>query len=347
MEKMLLTPLLNKLYNKCLIQEFFPDVFKVSQVIPIPKTAAPKELGDFRPISLLNIFAKIFKKILKDKIMEFIDNNNILSSNQYGFRANNSTELAVTTIYDEFLENLDRKLYTHAIFLDIKKAFDTIDHQILLEKLYHYGFRGKIWNISKSCLENRKICTKINQKTSSLCKIAYGIPQGSVLGPFLFLLYVNDLPNASKFKITLFADDVNFHLPHQQPEFLQKLVNEEIKIIDNWMKLNKLTLNYDKCKYMIVSGKPTDSSSFDLTINNVKIKRTESIRYLGVQLDEKLSWKFIENLKKKLSKTCGLIFKLRHYVPLSTCRIIYYSMFHSIILHSLINWGKASNFFIA
>ena len=196
-------------------------------------------------------------------------------------------------------------------------------------------------------MENRKICTKINQKTSSLCKITYGIPQGSVLGPLLFLLYINDLPNASKFKITLFADDANLHLSHQQPEFLQKLVNEEIKIIDNWMKMNKLTLNYDKCKYMIVSRKPTDSSSFDLTINNVKIERTESIRYLGVQLDEKLSWKFhVENLKKKLSKTCGLIFKLRHYVPLSTCRIVYYSMFHSNILYSLINWGRAYNFLL-
>ena len=278
MAKMLLTPLLTKLYNKCLTQEFFPDVFKISQVISIPKTAAPKELGDFRPISLLNIFAKIFEKILKDKIMEFIDNNNILSSNQYGFRANNSTELAVTTIYDEFLENLDRKftkLCTCAIFLDIKKAFDTIDHQILLKKLYHHGFRGKIWNILKSYLENRKICSKLYQKTSSLWKITDGIPQGSVLGPLLFLLYVNDLPNASKFKITLFADDANSHLSHQQPEFLQKLVNEEIKIIDNWIKMNKLTLNYDKCKFMIVSRKPTDSSSFDLTINNVKIKRAE------------------------------------------------------------------------
>ena len=140
--------------------------------------------------------------------------------------------------------------------------------------------------------------------------------------------------------MTLFADNANLHLSHQQPEFLQKLVNEEIKIIDNWIKMNKLTLNNDKCKYMIVGRKPTDSSSFDLTINNVKIKLTESIRYLGVQLDEKLSWKFHEeNLKKKLSKTCGLIFKLRHYVPLSTCRIVglYYSMFHSNILNSLIN----------
>ena len=134
----------------------------------------------------------------------------------------------------------------------------------------------------------------------------------------------------SKFKITLFADDGNLHLSHLQPEFLQKLVNEEIKIIDNWMKMNKLTLNYDKCTSMIVSRKPIDSSSFDLTINNVKIKRTESIRYLGVQLDEKLSWKFhVENLKKKLSETCGLIFKLRHYVP----------------LYSLINWEEPLIFY--
>ena len=145
----------------------------------------------------------------------------------------------------------------------------------------------------------------------------------------------------------MFADDANLHLSHQQPEFLQKLVNEEIKIIDKWMKMNKLTLHYDKCKSMIASRKPIDSSSFDLTINNVKIKRTESIRYLGVQLDKKLSWKFhVENLKKKLLKTFGLIFKLRHYVSLSTCRIIYYSMFHSIILYSLINWGRASNFLL-
>ena len=172
----------------------------------------------------MNIFAKIFEKILKDEIMEFIDNNNILSSNQYGFTVNNSAKLAVTTIYDEFLENLDRKLYICAIFLDIKKAFDTIDHQILLKKLYHNGFRGKIWNILKSYLENSKICTKINPKTSSLCEITYGIPQGSVLGPLLFLLYVNDLPNASKFKIVLFVDDANLQFSHQQPNWNQYII---------------------------------------------------------------------------------------------------------------------------
>ena len=113
-------------------------------------------------------------------------------------------------------------------------------------------FAGKSGIFLKSYFENRKICTKINQKASSLCKITHGIPQGSALGPLLFLLYVNDLHNASKFKITLFADNANLHLFRQQPQFLQKLADEEIKIIDNWMKMSKLTLNYDKCKYMMV-----------------------------------------------------------------------------------------------
>ena len=215
----------------------------------------------------------------------------------------------------------------------------------MLKKLYHHGFRGKIWNVLNSYLKNRKICTKINQKISSLCKISYGIPQGPVLGPLLFLLFVNHLPNASKFKITLFLMmQICIFLTNNQ-NFYNKLVNEEIKSIDIWMKMNKLTLNNDKYKYMIVCGKPMDSPLFDLAINNVKIERTESIRYLKVQLDEKLSQKFyVENLKKKLSRTCRLIiFKLRQYVPLYTCRIIYYSMLDSIILYSLINWGRASN----
>ena len=186
MARVVLTPILTKLYNKCLQQECFPDEFKVGQVIPIPKTLTPKELGEFRPISLLNLFSKIFEKVLKTKIMDFIDKYNILSPEQFGFTTNSSTELAITTIYDKFLDNLDKNQYTCAIFLDIKKAFDSLDHKILLKKLDHYGFRGKIWNLLKSYMENRKICTKVDQKASKHFKVTHGIPQGSVLGPLFF-----------------------------------------------------------------------------------------------------------------------------------------------------------------
>ena len=347
MARVVLTPILTKLYNKCLQQECFPDKFKVGQVIPIPKTLTPKELGEFRPISLLNLFSKIFEKVLKTKIMDFIDKYNILSPEQFGFTTNSSTELAITTIYDKFLDNLDKNQYTCAIFLDIKKAFDSLDHKILLKKLHHYGFRGKIWNLLKSYMENRKICTKVEQKASKYFKVTHGISQGSVLGPLLFLLFINDLPQASKFNATLFADDANLHISHQNPHSLIVMVNEEIEKIEHWMYFNKLTLNYSKCCFMIISRKPHDASKFSLSMNKVNIKRSDCIKYLGVLLDEQLSWKnHVQKLNNNLSKICGLIFKLRHYVPLITRKLIYYSMFHSVILYSLINWGRTTNSYL-
>ena len=269
MARVVLTPILTKLYNKRLQQECFPDEFKVGQAIPIPKTSTPKELGKFRPISLLNLISKIFEKVLKTKIMDFIDKYNILSPEQFGFTTNSSTELAITTIYDKFLDNLDKNQYTCAIFLDIKKAFDSLQHKILLKKLDHYGFRGKIWNLLKSYMENRKICTKVEQKASKYFKVIHGISQGSVLGPLLFLLFINDLPQASKFNATLFADDANLHISHQNPHSLQVMVNEEIEKIENWMYFNKLTLNYSKCCFMIISRKPLDASKFSLSMNKV------------------------------------------------------------------------------
>ena len=207
----------------------------MAQVIPIPKTSTPKELGEFRPISLLNLFSKIFEKVLKTRIMNFIDRYNMLSPEQFGFTTNSSTELAITTIYDKFLDNLDKNQYTCAIFLDIKKAFDSLDHKILLKKLDHYGFRGKIWNLLKSYMENRKICSKVEQKASKYFKVTHGIPQGSVLGPLLFLLFIDDLPQASKFNATLFADHANLHISHQNPHSLQVMGDEEIEKIEKWM----------------------------------------------------------------------------------------------------------------
>ena len=180
LSKVVLTPFLTKLFNKCIFQKSFPDNFNTAAIIPIPKNFSPNSTNDFRPISLLQIFSKIFKKIIAEKMIKFINKNNTLSDSQFGFRTNSSTEMAVTSIYDKLLQNLDNKKITCSIFLDLRKAFDSVHHDIL-KKLHHYGFRGTILSFFEDYLNNRKICIKINEKTSSFHSVKYGVPQGSVL----------------------------------------------------------------------------------------------------------------------------------------------------------------------
>ena len=174
--KCILSPYLANLFNKCIDQDIFPFDFKVAYAIPIPKTSSPKSLDEFRPISLLSVFSKLFEKFLEKKMSKFIAKKNILTPFQFGFRENNSTELAITTFYDKLLKNLDENKITCSIFLDIKKAFDSVNHEILLQKLYHYGFRGKMFKLLTSYLSERYICVKIDGKVSSSRLLDHGIP---------------------------------------------------------------------------------------------------------------------------------------------------------------------------
>ena len=169
---------------------------------------------------------------------------------------------------------------------------------------------------------------------SKLYKIEHGVPQGSILGPLLFSLNVNDLPNASNLETTLFADDSNLHISHNNKKNLQSIVTNEIKKIDTWMKLNNLAINYKKSLYMLIGKKRTKLTNFKFYINLYPIELKISAKYLGIHLDRELSWKtHIDYLAKKLSKVCGIIYKLCHYVPLSTLRIVYW---HVLLTYSIL-----------
>ena len=245
-------------------------------------------------------------------------------------------------MYDQLLKNMNDNKFTCSIFLDLSKAFYTVNHDILLGKLYRYGFRGKIWNILKSYLLNRRQCTKVHQVISNFRTIKCGVPQGSCLGPLLFLIYINDLPKATKCHTTLFADDTNLHISNKDINILQNEANQELRKIDNWMRCNKLSINYSKTSYMIISNKCTKFSNFELNMNNNKIKCVEFVKYLVVLLDNRLNWKHhISDLCNKISKVCGVFYKLRYYVPLCTLRVVYFSLVQSYLQYSLINWGRA------
>ena len=213
---------------------------------------------------------------------KFVNRNNILTPSQFGFRENSSTNLAITTFYDKSLNNINDEKVTGSIFFDLKKAFDLVDTTILLKKLCHYGFRGPAFNLLQSYLTGRKICMKVRCNISKICKIDHGVLQGSALCPLLFSLYVNDLPNAFNLETTLFADDTNLHISHNNIKNLQSVVANEIKEIDSWMKLNKLIINYKKSCYMLVGKKRTKLTNFKLCINHYPIELKNSIKYLGI-----------------------------------------------------------------
>ena len=219
---------LSEMFNLSLTTGIYPDAMKVAEVIPIFKKGDRDKSTNYRPISLLSQFNKIFEKMLHSRIYSFVTKYNLLSEKQFGFRTNFSTNLAACSVYDEIVNEIDQNLYNCGIFLDLSKAFDTVNHNILVNKLENYfGFRGRALELMKSYLTNRFQYTKIGNSKSKLLPIECGVPQGLSPGPLLFILYINDLPLASKFSATLYADDTYLALSDKNLTQLETRVNDQ------------------------------------------------------------------------------------------------------------------------
>ena len=219
------SPVLMKLFNSCMDEGIFPDMFKIACVIPLFKGGEKTESTNYRPISLLPVFSKLFEKVIEVRLAKFLDKNKLITPHQFGFRKHYSTELAVTEIQNMLLKNIDENKITCTIFLDLAKAFDTVDHRILIMKLERYGIRGQALSLLKSYLLDRQHMVKLDTIKSSILTLNIGVPQGSVLGPLLFLLYINDMPNCTNFKVKLFADDTFLSLDSQNYQDLRSNVN--------------------------------------------------------------------------------------------------------------------------
>ena len=238
----LLNPYISKqlayIFNQSICSGIFPDRLKYAKVIPIHKKGPPTNPSNYRPISLLSVFSKILEKLMYKRLYAYLEKLNFFYPLQFGFREKHSTGHALISMTEEIRNTIDNGNYGCGVFIDLKKAFDTVNHSILLKKLEHYGIRGVALDWFCSYLSNRKQYVSVNGHISETLQIRCGVPQGSVLGPLLFLIYINDLPSVSKcLTFYLFADDTNIYFEASDLFTLQKVVNRELRHVKNGLML--------------------------------------------------------------------------------------------------------------
>ena len=269
-----LVDLLTHIFNLCIDKAIWPDALKSTDVIPLHKSKEKHIANNYRPISLISNIAKVLEKIIHKRIIIFINKCDILAKNQYGFRKNKSTKDALTLISNVIYGKLDKSIPIAILFLDISKAFDTVNNQILLDKLYNYGVRRSAHNLIKSYLENRFQKVKLNNATSYLESVNLGVPQGTILGPLLFLLYINDLLlDVPEDEIDLYADDTTVITSTKTWKEIEIKINETLYKISTWLALNKLSLNTDKTVYMEIGNQVGSiPKNLDINIQGTKIK---------------------------------------------------------------------------
>jgi hypothetical protein len=286
-----------------------PDLWKISTIIPINKIKNPTQDEDFRPINMLPVYEKIMKQLVKNQIDPNIKNNKIIVEEQSGFRENHSCETAVNFVLADWKENLENEKTTIAVFLDFRRAFETIDRTILLYKLEKYGFKGNAYKWFENYLKNRRQNTKVGNKISTTKNNDIGVPQGSKLGPLLFIIYINDIVNVVKnCKIKLFADDSLLYVECDDVNQGLRLINEDLERIYDYLCFNKLALNVKKIKGMIITKKNLENMLNVIHVKNEAIEIVEEIKYLGIIIDNKLNFKsHLEYVMTKMNKKYHMI----------------------------------------
>ena len=319
------------IFNQSLSQGKFISGFKHSKVIPLLKKGDPKNLTNYRPISLLSCISKILEKLVHKRLYSYLTKFNIINNCQFGFRKGHSTNHLISLFTDHVASALDSKMPCLGVFLDLSKAFDTINHEILLKKLFNYGIRGTVYYWFKSYLSGRSQQVEFNGITSSIKSISSSVPQGSILAPLLFIIYVNDLPNCLAYSKSLsFADDTTIILKDKNIDNLYKNANKELKNIDNWLIANKLFLNISKTKHILFSHKHSNKTlNKTLSIRNKQIDRVTSIKLLGLIFNENLTWK--DHITMLISKIKSSLFSVMRIKPLLSINALF-TLFHSLVL---------------
>ena len=318
---------LTVLINRLLAEGIVPSEWKHAIITPVYKSGARTNLSNYRPISVLPVFSKILERAVHQMVYNHLQQNKPLSQLQSGFRPLHSTTTCLTHVTNSILNNIDKGLLTGLVFLDLSKAFDTLDHCLMLEKLSNFGFDRSAVQWFKSYLLERSQSICMNGVCSEPQSISFGVPQGSVLGPLLFIMYVNDLPSAIKFcNVELYADDTLLYFTSDLASTIEHNLTLDLTNITCWLRVNYLSLNINKTKLMLIGThqRLAPVSDFTVQCNGSVLERVEKYKYLGVVLDQNLSWKeHVEYIGKKISSRLGMLRKARKILPRNACMTLY------------------------
>lgn len=343
-----LAPYLAVIFNKCIDEGTFPDLMKHSKLIPLFKAGDNKDPGNFRPVSVLPVLSKIFEKLILNQITIHFSVNQIFHTQQFGFTKGRSTIDAGANLVRYIFNAWENKEDAVGIFCDLSKAFDCVEHQTLLSKLHHYGIKDNALRLLHSYLIDRIQTVLINEARSTGSQVRIGVPQGSILGPFLFLVYINDLPFMAErlSNVVLFADDTSLVFKINRTSVQDNIshVNTALKQLHEWFTVNNLVLNAKKTKCIHFKLPNVAHSIGSVKINNEVLDVIENTVFLGITVDSRLQWgPHIITLSKRLSSAIYAIKKIKQLTDVHTARLVYYSYFHSVMCYGILLWGRAAD----
>lgn len=327
--------------NRSVLTGIFPVALKMANVIPLFKGGERNAPSDYRPISLLPTFSKVIEKIMKNRFLTFLEKHKLISNVQFGFQSAKNTDDAIFNLMEELYLSLNDGEVASAVFCDLTKAFDCVNHRVLLGKLEIYGFRGSVLDWLQSYLSCRSQRVIFQGCSSTSLNIESGVPQGSVLGPLLFLLYVNDLPSSIEYgKCTSFADDTTLLWHHKDPQILKEMIDIDLLNIKRWCDANFLCFNVSKTNIL------NFKCSFEnITIANQMINSFDANKFLGIHIDNKLKFsKHISCISSKLASGCFAIRTVRHTLGYNIARSVYFALIESRLRYGVCFWGSSSQF---
>ena len=339
-------PILMHIFNESVARGVFPESMKLSHIVPLYKGKEKYLSENYRPISLLITVSKLLEKIVYNRTYSFLSDIDQIYAKQFGFRERHSCENAVSELIGNVVKNIQQKKYTLAVFLDLSKAFDTLEHEVIFNKMERYGIRGKCLNWYRSYLANRQLQVKCRTEAnaqitySDKYNVDFGTPQGSCMGPLIFLIFCNDLSkHLELISCIQFADDTTLYHSSKNKNYLRWSIEHDLQILSDWFKANKLTLNLNKSSFILFGLDTIDS--MEIRLGDTTIPQVDTTKFLGIWIDRDLKWlTHFQKINLKIQNNIMLLNRLKNILTTHALKLIYYAQINSHLQYGILNWGN-------